>query len=269
MDKKTKIAAGVLILIGILVLLYPTISNFLIQLNGSLAISSYDDAISELKQEEVDKIFSEAEQYNQRLGQMFDDSADQEGYGCLDVNDDGVMGYINIPKIHVNLPIYYGTDDSSLQKGVGHMKGSSLPVGGSGTHAILTGHRGLPDSDLFSDLDQLKEGDQFFINILGEVHAYQVDSMITVLPYEVSSLNIENGKDYVTLVTCTPYAVNTHRLLVRGIRTQYEEADRTWKERNELVSAMLWFPKEIKIAVAALGVIVFGCIIMSVLRRKK
>ena len=146
-----------------------------------------------------------------------------EYLSILNVDDNGMMGYISIPKIDVRIPIYHGTSSDILQKGVGHLEGSSLPVGGESTHAILSAHRGLPSSRLFTDLDQLKEGDIFYIYVLDEVLAYQVDQVLVTEPSETEALKIVDGKDYITLVTCTPYAVNTHRLLVRGERIEYNK----------------------------------------------
>ena len=143
-----------------------------------------------------------------------------------------VMGYIRIPSIKVELPIYHGTSEPVLQVGVGHLENTSLPVGGSSTHAVLTGHRGLPSAKLFTELDMVKVGDVFYIKILGETLAYEVDQILTVLPTEMQALNIEKGKDYVTLVTCTPYAVNTHRMLVRGHRIPYQEANQIQKDEH-------------------------------------
>lgn len=151
----------------------------------------------------------------------------EEYYSLLDVNGIGIMGVIRIPKIKVSLPIYHTTDEGVLQVGVGHFTGSSLPVGGESTHCILSGHRGLPSAKLFTDLDQIVEGDVFYLDVLGDTLAYQVDQIQVVLPEEVESLNVVPGEDYVTLITCTPYGVNTHRLLIRGTRIPYVPEEET------------------------------------------
>ena len=155
---------------------------------------------------------------------------DTDYWKVLNVAEDGVMGYLSIPKINVRLAIYHGTAEDVLQTGIGHMNGTSLPIGGESTHSVLAAHRGLPAARLFTDIDQMQQGDMFYIHVLDETLAYQVDQILTVLPSDTDSLQIEKGKDYVTLVTCTPYAVNTHRLLVRGTRIPYEEAQKIDEE---------------------------------------
>ena len=152
-------------------------------------------------------------------------AASEDYNSQLNIGADGIMGYVEIPKISVNLPIYHGTGNDSLDRGVGHLLGSSLPVGGKDTHCILTGHSGLASQKMFTDLEQLKLADVFYLNVLGEILAYQVEEINTVLPHDTSLLGITSGEDYCTLVTCTPYGVNTHRLLVRGTRIPYEEAE--------------------------------------------
>lgn len=180
-----------------------------------------------------------------------------------------MMGYIRIPAIEVELPIYHGTSESVLQVGVGHFEGTSLPVGGESTHAVLTGHRGLPSKLLFTDMDKLKKGDVFYIKILGETFAYEIDQILTVLPEDTKALSIDSGKDYVTLVTCTPYAVNTHRLLVRGHRIPYEEAIQTAADIT--VEAKLPFQVKVLIGASILLVVIFivSCIYASVQKKKK
>ena len=155
---------------------------------------------------------------------------DTDYWKALNVAEDGVMGYLSIPKINVRLAIYHGTAEDVLQTGIGHMNGTSLPIGGESTHSVLAAHRGLPAARLFTDIDQMQQGDMFYIHVLDETLAYQVDQILTVLPSDTDALQIEKGKDYVTLVTCTPYAVNTHRLLVRGTRIPYEEAQKIDEE---------------------------------------
>ena len=236
-DKKRKYIGDIFRVIGLVialsVLLYPTVSNYLYEKNCSRVISSYDEHAVQLSEQEKKEMLEEARQYNQELLGNIDlldpfssvkKEADERYQGLLDTNGAGMMGYIRIPKIDVELPIYHGTEERVLQSGAGHFEGTSLPVGGESTHAVLTGHRGLPSKLLFTDLDEMETGDIFYIKVLGETLAYQVDQILTVLPEDTKELSIVQGKDYVTLVTCTPYAINTHRLLIRGIRIPYEEA---------------------------------------------
>jgi sortase A len=208
--------------IGTAVLLYPTISDYVNSKHQSRAIASYDKTLSTYAPEDFTKVFEAADAYNKKLRETanaFYDPSLVSGYEqALSVDDTGIMGYISIDKIQVELPIYHTTDDAVLQVAVGHLEGSSLPVGGAGTHCVLSGHRGLPSAKLFTDLDKLEIGDTFTITVLDRLLTYQVDQIKIVLPDEVSDLQIVDGKDYCTLVTCTPYGINTHRLLVRGVR---------------------------------------------------
>ncbi len=221
------------LVIAFSVLLYPTISNYLYEKNSSRAISLYDEERVNLTEAEKQAELEEARAYNRELMsniELLDPfspvkaEVDQWYESLLNATGSGMMGYIRIPKLQAELPIYHGTSESVLQTGVGHFQGTSLPVGGENTHAVLTGHRGLPSKKLFTDLDQMENGDVFYIKVLDETFAYEVDQILTVLPTDTKALTIVHGEDYVTLVTCTPYAVNTHRLLVRGHRIPYEEA---------------------------------------------
>lgn len=214
-------------LIGLSLLLYPTVSNYVNQRNQTRAIVSYDENVSALKSEDFTKLWQEAVQYNKGLTSdniaVFSD-ADREKYNkVLNPTGSGIMGYIEISKIGVKMPIYHGTGEELLQVAIGHVEGSSLPVGGQGTHSVVSGHRGLPSAKLFSDLDQMAIGDVFQIHVLGQILAYQVDQIVVVLPDDVKDLKTVQGKDYCTLVTCTPYGINSHRLLIRGIRVDYNE----------------------------------------------
>ena len=220
-----------MILVGLGFILYPIISNQINEKSYQNVINTYQYAVTKKTNGENEKLFAEAREYNSTLsyGQIVDvfqnpnQTSSTEYLSILNVNNNGMMGYISIPKIDVKIPIYHGTSSEILQKGVGHLEGSSLPIGGESTHAILSAHRGLPSSRLFTDLDQLKEGDIFYIYILDEVLAYKVNQVLITEPSETEALEIVDGKDYVTLVTCTPYAVNTHRLLVRGERIEYNK----------------------------------------------
>lgn len=229
MDTSTRLKLGfaaLMILSGIGVASYPVISNMVAQRHASTAIQNYDETVHSMDTEKLDAAKEAARRYNEQLGSALDrdaaGEAEDAGTSYVDLIDVGEsLGYITIPKIDVNLPIYEGTSDDVLLKGVGHLEGSSYPLGGESTHSVLTGHRGLAEAVLFTDLDKLQEGDKFYLHIMDEVLAYQVDQVKVVLPEETDDLTIVQGQDYCTLVTCTPYAINTHRMLVRGIRVPY------------------------------------------------
>lgn len=231
MGKKTakkKSFTGVLLVviffIGLLVMLYPTIADYVNSKVQSRAIMDYEEALKNLTVEDYQKFFDAADAYNAKIKDvafplMYYDKV--EGYNdILNVNGIGMMGYIDIDKIKVELPIYHGTDDQTLNNAVGHVQGSSLPAGGPSTHCVLSAHRGLPSAKLFTHLDKLEEGDTFTLTILDRVLTYQVDQILIVEPDEVDELYVVEGRDYCTLVTCTPYGINTHRLLVRGERIE-------------------------------------------------
>lgn len=208
--------------IGLSVLLYPSISSFYNSKVQSRAIVDYESILKNYDEDKYDDLFNKASEYNVKLKKLkypFSTHNTIKGYkNLLNIDGTGMMGYITIEKIKVELPIYHGTSDAVLSKAVGHVEGSTLPIGGVGTHAVLSAHRGLPSSTLFTDLDRLEKGDTFVITILDRVLTYEVDNIIIVEPDEIENLKIEEDKDYVTLVTCTPYGINTHRLLVRGSR---------------------------------------------------
>lgn len=233
-DKPRKIIRALLVLIGIGILVYPSVSQYLHNKNMSRVIASYNDDVSRIEKSQIDKLFQEAQAYNKMLASSggekitFPDGrpVTRESYEkVLNVNGNGMMGYISIPKLNETNCIFHGTDESVLQSGVGHLKNTSLPAGGESSHSVLMGHRGLPSADLFTDLDQLVIGDCFYIKILDRTLCYTVDNISVVLPDKMDELSIEKGKDYVTLVTCTPYGVNSHRLLVRGVRTPFDEKE--------------------------------------------
>lgn len=224
MKKKTaNIILILMFLAGLSLLLYPTVSDYWNSMHASQAVANYAEKVKDLSREQYDKMLQEAKSYNKTLAQSgggYTLSKRQEAAyeSILDVTGTGIMGYIEIPTIHISLPIYHGIEDSVLQIAVGHLEWSSLPVGGKSTHCVLSGHRGLPSAKLFTNLDQLVEGDTFVIRVLDEVLTYEVDQILIVEPSDVSALTIEEGKDLCTLVTCTPYGINSHRLLVRGHR---------------------------------------------------
>ena len=214
--------------IGLSLLLYPTISDYWNSLHQSKAIAVYAGDVAELDNETYDQLLAQAVEYNKTLVNKSDrfSMTDDERTAyekLLNISDSGIIGYIEIQSIGCSLPIYHGTNDAVLQVGVGHIEGSSLPVGGESTHCVISGHRGLPSAKLFTDLDQLTEGDTFVIRVLDETLTYEVDQIRIVLPTELQDLDIVEGQDYCTLVTCTPYGVNTHRLLVRGHRVANEK----------------------------------------------
>ena len=210
---------------GLSLLLYPTVSNYWNSLHQSRAIAAYVEQVTQIDNETFDQLREQARAYNRTLvgkAYRYDMTRQEreEYLGLLNVSGNGIIGYIEIPDIHCELPIYHGPDANALQIGVGHIEGSSLPVGGESTHCAISGHRGLPSAKLFSDLDKLTVGDRFSLRVLDDTLTYEVDQIHTVLPGEMDELEIVEGEDYCTLVTCTPYGVNTHRLLVRGHRVE-------------------------------------------------
>ena len=221
----------VIFLVGLGIFMYPSVSNYINSKNQSHAISKYDEALAALNAEDYETYWNKAKEYNEKIaakGMNFNLSEEElaEYHSTLDPTGTGVMGHIEIEKLGIDLPIYHDVTESVLQVGIGHIPGTSLPAGTAGSHALLSGHRGLPSSKLFSDLDQMIEGDTFLLHIMNQTFAYQVDNIQIVLPEETQTLTIYPEKDYVTLVTCTPYGVNTHRMLVRGRRVDYNEETR-------------------------------------------
>lgn len=219
-------------LVGLSLLLYPTVSDYWNTLHQSRAITQYAEQVANLEGERYQQLLRAAQNYNQTLRAKPDrytisDAEHAEYETMLNVSGNGIIGYIEIPAINCSLPIYHGTDESVLQIAVGHIEGSSLPVGGAATHCVLSGHRGLPSARLFTDLDKLANGDTFVLRVLDETLTYEVDQIRIVEPYEMDALEIEDGKDYCTLVTCTPYGINSHRLLVRGHRVENQEQAHT------------------------------------------
>ena len=219
----TTVILVVILIIGLSLLLYPSVSNYWNSLHQTRSISSYVQTVSHIDDEEYRQIIEAAVSYNEALAESgilwkMDAQQRSEYNSLLSFDGNGNMGYLEIPKIKVQLPIFHGTDDGILQLGVGHLEGTSLPVGGPGSHCVLSGHRGLPSAKLLSNLNQMVVGDTFTLNVLDEILTYEVDQIRVVLPNDVRELEIVPGMDYCTLVTCTPYGINTHRLLVRGHR---------------------------------------------------
>ena len=221
---KTVIFMIIGFLVGICILLYPAISDYWNSKTQSRAIENYESVIEELDEDFYKTIFEKAYAYNKALYETnypLTDYKKVPGYNdTLSVMDNDMIGYLKIDRISVDLPIYHGTSDEVLNKGVGHLEGSSLPVGGENTHCIMSAHRGLPSSKLFTDLDRMELGDTFQIFVLDQVLTYQVDFIEVIEPNDISNMQIIEGKDYCTLFTCTPYGINTHRLLVRGVRVE-------------------------------------------------
>ncbi len=228
---KTDIYTKILILamvVGVVLLSYPTVANWWNSLHQSSAISGYVDKVSKMDDSTYKKTLEAAREFNKKIydkgGYMPLTSEEEAEYNnILNISGDGIMGYIDIPSLRTTLAIYHGVDESVLQVGAGHIEGTSLPVGGENTHCVISGHRGLVSAKLFTNLNKLVEGDTFMLHVLDETLTYEIDQILTVLPEETEAINITPGKDYCTLVTCTPYGINTHRLLIRGHRTDNEE----------------------------------------------
>lgn len=242
---------------------YPAISNLWNQLQQNKVADGYAEAVGGYSEEELEAMREKARQYNEDLlkDEIIVDPFDQvkaqkagvEYYEAINPQGNGVMGLIRIPKIEVELPIYHGTGEEVLQKAIGHLEQTSLPIGGEGTHAVISGHRGLPRAELFSDLNLLEVGDEFYLEILGETLAYQVDQIKTVEPDQLEDLAIISGEDHVTLVTCTPYAINSHRLLVRGTRIPYAgETDQEVEAKEKAVKRLIFVIVVFAVVVALL-----------------
>ncbi len=264
---------ALLFLAGLAVLLYPSFSDLWNQRRQESMIGTYVETVAQLTKEDHSALRQAAQEYNAGLDGTFHDAfiADRIGqddpyWSLLDPDGSGVMGYIEIPKISVRLPVYHGAGEDALQRGIGHLAGTSLPVGGAGTHCVLSGHRGLPTALLFTDLDRLISGDRFYLHVLDETLAYEVDRIAVVEPTEVSDLLPESGADYVTLVTCTPYGVNTHRLLVRGHRVPYvPEETPVITPVQQLAHSFGWRGK----AALAAGGAVLALIVIAAARKRK
>ena len=258
-----------LFIAGLALLLYPVVSDWWNSYHQSRAVLAYAETISNLNEEEYAALWDNAVAYNRELAQTGTrwvmSEEEQEKYeNTLRVTDSGIMAYIDIPKINCTLPIYHGTDESVLQTAVGHLSGTSLPVGGEDSHCVISGHRGLPSAKLFTDLDKMTEGDEFSIRTLDEVLTYEVDQILIVEPSDLSALGIEKGEDYCTLVTCTPYGINTHRMLVRGHRVDTVNAS------SVKVTADALQVNEILVAlVIAVPMLIILIVIMLVLTGRK
>ncbi|HHT7239452.1 TPA: class C sortase [Bacillus cereus] len=263
---KRNIIFGAIFLLGLSIFLYPTVSNWLATKTHYSEVSTYDEMVSNLQKEEIERREKDAQEYNekvQRTTQIFSDpfheKSDENKTSHVDMLNMGdVMGYVEIPKIDVNLPIYQGTSEEVLSRGIGQLNESSLPVGGENTHIVLTGHRGLPSALMFTHLDKIEKNDILYIHSLDKILAYRVDQIKVVLPNETDDLLVVQGEDYATLITCTPYGVNTHRLLVRGHRVPFSEGEKEMITKSFMIEEwMIIIP------------IVIICIILLIVYMKK
>lgn len=264
--------------IAIALTMYPFISNWLFENKTDSVADAVEQAAQEMDNSEQQAALQAAREYNQVLANghvtltdPFEADKSQEDLeeyeSLLNLTDDGVMGTVEIPVIDVSLPIYYGTSESVLQKGVGHLHGTSLPVGGESTHTVLTGHTGLSKAKLFTDLTEMEEGDIFFLHVMGENLAYEVDQIKVVLPSELDDLKIVPGEDYCTLVTCTPYGVNSHRLLVRGVRTDYQEAVENPETFEDKEVESKWMEEYKKALLISIGCFIGCLVVLGIVRR--
>lgn len=267
----------IIFMTGLGIASYPFISNMVAQRHASQVVKDYETNVEEMDEEKIDAMKEAAKKYNEQLSNVVsvddENENNEQGESYADLLNIGEsLGYITIPKINVNLPIYNGTSQDVLSKGVGHMEQSSYPLGGESTHCVLTGHRELPSAVLFTDLDKLEIGDEFYLHVLDEILAYKVDQIKVVEPNESGDLEIIDGKDYCTLVTCTPYAINSHRLLVRGERTEYKgEQDKQTKNQMQtgaltkrIVDVWPWL-----LGAFLVAVLIESGIFFSILKHKK
>ncbi len=259
---KVTIIMITLFFIGLLTLFYPTLSNYYNEKNQSKTIYNYENILNEKNKIDFDKLKEDAINYNKELSELTEPLLSYENIQnyneLLNINNDGMIGYLTIDKIKVELPIYHGISNEVLNSSVGHLEGSSLPIGGNSTHSVLSAHRGLPSAKLFTDLDKLEVGDIFKITVLDEVLTYEVDKIVIVSPSDREYLKIEEDKDYVTLLTCTPYGINTHRLLVRGVRVTGNT------KKNYITTEGFRINRMIVIPIVALPIIVLLLLIILI-----
>ena len=276
-QKLVYLAVSLLFLIGVGLVLYPVVSDWYIGRHQASVVASYDEEAARLSQEQIETELARAHAYNESLlgNVVLTDPFDAEGLAeqnteyddLLNINGDSVMGSIDIPRVDIYLPIYHTTDAEVLAKGAGHLKNSSLPVGGTGTHAIISGHTALPSAELFNNLSDVEKGDVFYIHVLNETLAYEVDQIKVVLPDNIEDLLINRNEDYVTLVTCTPYGINSHRLLVRGRRIPYEEAEAITPVQ-QLEEGFRYKSAYVAAGVVA-GAILLAVILSAIIKRRK
>ncbi|MBE6835122.1 MAG: class C sortase [Ruminococcaceae bacterium] len=271
----TTVILIIVFLAGLGLMMYPTVSDMINKAHQTVAIDSYEEEVSKLSNEDFSGILKEARKYNSALttNEFPRNSEDLDGneeyQKAMNPAGNGMMGYIKIDAINLKMPVYHTTKESVLQSGIGHIPTTSLPVGGESTHAVLTGHRGLSSARLFTDLDKLKEGDVFFIYVLDDILAYEVDQIKTVLPAQTQDLQIIEGEDHVTLVTCTPYGVNTHRLLIRGTRIPYSAEIEERVEKQSEVRKGLTMEQLVLIIGAPLLTVLFVIVLISTRKPKK
>lgn len=258
-------------IVGFSLLLYPIVGKYINSFHQSQSVAQYSEATSKIDKNTLSNIKSNTKNYNKKLAksrQVFinGEPKSDEYTSLLNVDDEGMMGYIEIDKIGMPMPIYHGTSDKVLSNGIGHLEGSSLPLGEIGTHCVLTGHRGVPSSELFTNLDKVELGDLFTITVLDEVLVYEVDKISIVEPDDDSQLKINQNEDYVTLFTCTPYAVNTHRLLVRGTRIETKSFAHTVTAEAIMVDSNL---VAVCIAVPIIAALVLGIVVNKIITRRR
>lgn len=281
---KRKIIQFLIIFAGICLIAYPWISNYVYEHAAQSTVSTYDEQVKETDKNQLKEMLKKAREYNQKLlkanvvltdpfsGDVTGGLSEKEYYEMLALDNTGVMCTLEVPAIGIDLPVYHGTSDEVLEKGIGHLEGTSLPVGGKSSHAVLTGHTGINKAKMFTDLTELKKGDQFYIHVLGKILAYEVDEINVVLPEDTKKLSIVEGKDYVTLVTCTPYGENTHRLLVRGKRTKYIPKNREQEKKKKKIGNSQWmrnYRKGIIIGLIVSGIVLLLIRVIQKLRKKK
>ncbi len=282
-NKKSKLLrrlplAGIflLLMIGITIFMYPIVGMWYTDYTSKVIINEYNETIQQMGDDAIKTLERQATDYNNELAKNNSTAVSSVDYNKL-LRVAQALGYIEIPKIDVYYPIFHGMSDEVLQKGIGHLEGTSLPVGGKSTHCVLAGHTGLPSSKMFTDVDQLKKGDSFYLHVLDKVLKYEIDQIKTVLPYQNNDIRIVEGYDYVTLITCTPYGINSHRLLIRGKRVPYEtktmETEKEWPVINEDIvtipaRTIIWYSSTVLIGFVILGIIII-LIFPSFRRRKK
>lgn len=274
----------ILLITGIGILSYPMISNMLHDQKRDEILTEYNEELAKMPDEKLETVREAAERYNRSLSDMviISDPFDPDAAGVLDedymqtlnLEKNGVMAYVEVPRLDIYEPVYHGTSDKVLAKGVGHLMGTSLPIGGKGTHAVLSGHTGLPDAEIFTKLESIKEGDIFLIRVLNETLAYRADQIKVVEPSDTNDLKINSEQDYVTLVTCTPYGINSHRLLVRGVRTKYtpeiqKEADRQKSEGTDGENWRRIYGKSILEGVLIALLLILFIVAIACMRQKK
>ena len=277
-EKWLTIVIRILFFGGLLCLNYPSLAMLNSQVHQGEVISDYNEKLENVSDEESEEVLEAARRYNRNLSRQTisnltgtfteEEDKDTEYSNLLNLAGDGIMGMLDIPKINVYLPIFHGTQETELERGIGHIFGTSLPVGGSGTHVGLAGHNGLVSAEIFTELDQLEKGDLFYLHILNQDLAYEVDQISIVLPDEISKLKIEKGQDYVTLVTCTPYGINSHRLLVRGKRIDYPEEEHVQEEVKVKKYLYQWILEQ-KVLLISVAIVIIWCIVSIIQKVKK